>query len=111
MGRLMYCCNERRFESPDLHFTFYFMEVWVVWAFRGSPVGGVTGRSDDLDSVGRYRGTRDSEEKGDGRYIWETRVRDTHLGYTGLTGGLKHLKIETNLIDERFASMMGECVI
>ena len=31
--------------------------------------------------------------------------------YTGLYGGLEHLKIETRLIDERFASVMGECVI
>ena len=33
------------------------------------------------------------------------------LTYTGLRGGLEHLKIETRLIDERFASVMGECVI
>ncbi len=26
-------------------------------------------------------------------------------------GGLEHLKIETRLIDERFTSVMGECVI
>ena len=25
MGRLMYCCNKRRFARADLHFTFYFM--------------------------------------------------------------------------------------
>jgi hypothetical protein len=31
--------------------------------------------------------------------------------YTGLGGELEHLKIETRLIDERFASVMGECVI
>ncbi len=31
--------------------------------------------------------------------------------YTGFRGGLEHLKIETRLIDERFASLMGECVI
>jgi hypothetical protein len=35
----------------------------------------------------------------------------THLIYTGLWGGLEHLKIETSLIDERFVSVMGECVI
>jgi len=35
----------------------------------------------------------------------------TRLTYTGLNGGLEHLKIETRLIDERFASVMGECVI
>ena len=33
------------------------------------------------------------------------------LAYTGLRGGLEHLKMETRLIDERFASVMGECVI
>ena len=36
---------------------------------------------------------------------------DTHLGYTGFRGGLEHLKIETRLIHEMFASVMGECVI
>jgi hypothetical protein len=35
----------------------------------------------------------------------------TLLTYTTLIGGLEHLKIETRLIDERFASVMGECVI
>jgi len=35
----------------------------------------------------------------------------TRLAYTGLCGGLEHLKIETRFIDERFASVMGECVI
>jgi hypothetical protein len=34
----------------------------------------------------------------------------TRLAYTGLSGGLDHLKIETRLINERFASVMGECV-
>ncbi len=34
----------------------------------------------------------------------------THLPYTGLLGGLEHLKIETRLIDEMFASVMGEYV-
>jgi hypothetical protein len=34
----------------------------------------------------------------------------THLGYTGLLGQLEHLKIETRLIDEMFASVMGEYV-
>jgi hypothetical protein len=28
-----------------------------------------------------------------------------------LLGELEHLKIKTRLIDERFASVMGECVI
>ena len=35
----------------------------------------------------------------------------TRLTYTGLRGELEHLKIETRLIDERFASVMGECEI
>jgi hypothetical protein len=35
----------------------------------------------------------------------------THLAYTGLRGGLEHLKIGKRLIDERFASVIGECVI
>jgi hypothetical protein len=38
-------------------------------------------------------------------------VGSTRLVYTGLRWGLVHLKIETRLIDERFASVMGECVI
>ena len=32
----------------------------------------------------------------------------TRLGYTGLIEELEHLKIETRLIDEMFASVMGE---
>ena len=35
----------------------------------------------------------------------------TRLSYTGLCGGLEHLKIETRIIDKRFPSVMGECVI
>jgi hypothetical protein len=30
----------------------------------------------------------------------------TLLSYTGFLGGLEHLKIETRLIDEKFASVM-----
>ena len=33
----------------------------------------------------------------------------TRLAYTGLLGELEHLKIETRLIDEMFASVMGAC--
>ena len=38
--------------------------------------------------------------------------RSTRLTYTGLLGGLEHLKIETRLIDEKFvsANAMGEYV-
>ncbi len=35
----------------------------------------------------------------------------TCLSYTGLIEKLENLKIETRLIDEKFASVMGECVI
>ncbi len=71
MGRLMYCCNKRRFTQggSPLRFLLHVGRVWVAWVFRGSPVGGATGRSDDLDEFGRYRGTRDRGEKGDGSYI------------------------------------------
>jgi hypothetical protein len=34
----------------------------------------------------------------------------TRLTYTGLLGELEHLQIETRLIDEKFASVMGEYV-
>ena len=35
----------------------------------------------------------------------------TDLAYTDLVGELEHLKIETRLIDKKFPSVMGECVI
>jgi hypothetical protein len=35
----------------------------------------------------------------------------TRLTYSGLHEGLEHLKIETRLIYDRFASVMGGCVI
>ena len=34
----------------------------------------------------------------------------TRLGHTGLIGELENLKIKMRLIDEKFASVMGECV-
>ena len=34
----------------------------------------------------------------------------TRLSYTGLTVELEHLKVETRLIIEKFASAMGEYV-
>jgi hypothetical protein len=33
----------------------------------------------------------------------------TQLVYTGLIGELEHLKIKMRLIDEKLASVMGEC--
>jgi hypothetical protein len=44
---------------------------------------------------------------------WKTKNESeefTRLTYTGLIGGLEHLKIETRLIDEKFANVMGEYV-
>jgi hypothetical protein len=38
-------------------------------------------------------------------------AESTCLVYTGLIEELEYLKIETKLIDEKFASVMGECVI
>jgi hypothetical protein len=50
--------------------------------------------------------------------VMKTKVKDegsTCLVYTGLCEGLchrlEHLKIETKLINKRFPSAMGECVI
>ena len=41
----------------------------------------------------------------------KTKVEEsTRLTYTELLGELEYLKIETRLIDEMFASVMGECV-
>ncbi len=37
--------------------------------------------------------------------------RFTRLSYTGLVVELEHLKIKTRLTNEKFASVMGECVI
>jgi hypothetical protein len=48
---------------PFIHFLLHVGREWVAWVFRGSPVGGATDRSGDLDAVGRYRGTRDRGEK------------------------------------------------
>ncbi len=55
-----------------------------------------------------------------GRGIYECRYDErlekkieesTRLTCTGLFGELEHLKIKTRLIDEKFVSVMGECVI
>ena len=60
------------------------------------------------------------KRKLDRRLIYECRCDErlkakaegsTRLAYTVLRGGLEHLKIKTRLIDERFASVMGEYII
>jgi hypothetical protein len=41
----------------------------------------------------------------------QTKAKEfTRLTYTGLLGGLEHLQMETRLIDEKFAGVMGEYV-
>jgi hypothetical protein len=47
---------------------------------------------------------------------WDERLKpkdeeSTCLEYTGLLEELEYLKIKTRLIDEKFANVMGECVI
>ena len=42
----------------------------------------------------------------------QTKVKEfTRLGYTGFLGGLKHLKIETRLINEKIANALCEYVL
>ena len=42
----------------------------------------------------------------------KTKVEESiRLSDTGLIGELEHLKIKTRSIDEKFSSVMGECVI
>jgi len=56
MVRSMYRCNKRRFcaSEPPLHFLIYAESAWVPWTSRGSPVGGTTAWSGDLDAVGVF---------------------------------------------------------
>jgi hypothetical protein len=42
---------------------------------------------------------------------YELKLRDLLTSYTGLVVELEHLKIKTRLTNEKFASVMGECVI
>ncbi len=42
---------------------------------------------------------------------YEWRKVCTRLGDTGLVVELEHLKIKTRLIDEKFVSVIGECVM
>ncbi len=46
---------------------------------------------------------------------YKLKLRNLHSSYTseeptGFLGGLEHLKLKTRLIDEMFASVMGEYV-
>jgi len=44
---------------------------------------------------------------------YKLKLRNLHSSYTvtGLVEELEHRKIKTRLIDEKFASVMGECVV
>ncbi len=63
------------------------------------------------ESIKRKLKTRPIYEFRDDERLKTGAEESTHLTYTGLLRGLKHLKIEPRLIDEKFASVMGECVI
>jgi hypothetical protein len=75
-----------------------------------SSVGEIPKLSSYYESIRRELKTRPIYEcRCDERL--ETKAEEsTHLSYTGLIGELEHLKIETRLIDEMFASVMGEYV-
>ncbi len=58
--------------------------------------------------------TRDTDKTYECRYderLKHIGEEPTCLVYTGLIGELEHLKIETRSINEKFVSVMGECVI
>jgi hypothetical protein len=65
---------------------------------------GIESRNRELKTRPIYECRGDERPKTNG----ET---STRLTYTDLCVELEHLRIETRLIDERFASVMGGCVI
>jgi hypothetical protein len=91
---------------------FFSLGMSVVYLFSSVSV---MGRSISLTSGLVYYESMKRELKT--RPIYECRCDErlktkaeesTWLTYTGLVGELDHLKIETRLIDEMFASVMGE---
>ncbi len=77
---------------------------------REGQVGMVT-----LDGVNKV-GDIEVPKEGRKMTTLRARLKTTYEGstchtHTGLSEGLEHLKIETKLINDRFASAMGECVI
>ncbi len=76
-----------------------------------SPVNGITlGTIVYYESMKREIKTRPIYECRCDERLKTKAEESTLLGYTGLIGELEHLKIETRLIDEMFASVMGEYV-
>ncbi len=63
------------------------------------------------ESMKRELKTRPIYECRDDERLKPKDEESTCLTYTGFLGELEHLKIETRLIDEKFTSVMGECVI
>ena len=63
------------------------------------------------ESIKRDLKTRPIYERRCDERIKTKAEESTRLTYTGLLGELEHLKIETRLIDEKFASVKGECEI
>ena len=65
----------------------------------------------NYESIKReLKGTLIYEYRCDDRLKTKTE-ESTHLTDTGLVVELEHLKIKTRLIDEKFASVWGECEI
>jgi hypothetical protein len=69
---------------------------WILWVY--------------YESIKRERKSRPIYEWRCDERLKTKAEGSTRLAYTGLLGGLEHIKIERRLIDERFASVMGECV-
>ena len=62
------------------------------------------------ESIKRESKTRPIKERRCDERLKTKAEESTRLVYTGLLGELQHLKIKTRLIDEMFASVMGEYV-
>jgi hypothetical protein len=85
--------------------TFFWMSRWGKtknWSFKNVVYYETIKREVKIKPI--------SECRYDGRL--KTKVEESkRLSDTGLFGELEHLKTETRLIDEKFAIVMGECVI
>ena len=83
------------------------------------PIFSYTPETTTIGSVSLLVVNRESESQiQDRRLIYECRCDErlksrveesTRLTYTQLVGELEHIKTETRLLNERFASVMGEC--
>jgi hypothetical protein len=84
--------------------------AWCKDKHHGLEVGLEDSRLVYYESIQRELKTRPIYQcRSDERLKTKTE-ESTRLVYTGLLGELEHLKIKTRLIDEMFASVMGEYV-